>query len=713
MIDGREERARSRRPRRFVRCPETAARGLLATPGAIMVFSFALALGVRASYLFFLRESPYFDVPIVDAEWHDAWARDWAEGTWNMGGRAFFRAPLYPFFLSLIYRLFGHDLVAARVVQAIIGASSAAAMSGCGWRIGGRSAALWGGLVSALFGTLVFYDGELLIPCLLVALSSWSLFCLLAPWSRTSLVVGCFLIGLAAIARPNALVLLPLSLLFVYTRVRGGVRARAGVVAAAALAAAIPIGFVTLANFRAEGTLVLVASQGGVNFYAGNNPSATGRTAAIEELRDVSNSWNEFVDAARRAAETERGIPLDSREVSDYWSSKAWRWIADHPRDAVRLNLAKVYYLVNGYETPNNRDLYYDRPFPLNVLVWKSRWFYFPWGIAFPLAVMGAIVGVRDRKTRANIGLAAGWVLLYGLSLVPFFVCARFRMGMVPGVVLLASFALARGSELRRWQVLAAGVPALILANANVYRMSSEDVVRERARRGVVWMRAGDVERGREELRAVLDTPRGEGEAASYLSESAFLLGQSYQREGDEAQALRCFRRSLDLGPTSVGVLVSMANHLAKMGEHGDALRALESAVVLRPNDGAVWVDLGLGYENDGDVEEAVRAYQRSIELGPPGPRAYVRLGLAFQRLERPDSAVAVWRRGALRFPDEYALRFNLALAYAREGRSDSAVAEVKAALEINPGSEEAASLLRLLEGESREGIDPPPRARP
>ena len=47
------------------------------------------------------------------------------------------------------------------------------------------------------------------------------------------------------------------------------------------LCALIPIGGVTLYNATAGGDLVLIASQGGVNFYIGNNERSDGRTAIV------------------------------------------------------------------------------------------------------------------------------------------------------------------------------------------------------------------------------------------------------------------------------------------------------------------------------------------------------------------------------------------------------------------------------------------------
>ena len=154
-------------------------RGLL-TMKKIMAVAFCAGLLVRIVYLVSFHDSPFFDGLIVDAQWHDEWASGWADGTWTMAGQAFFRAPLYPFFLSLIYRIFGHDLLAPRIVQIIIGSGTIAALAGCGWRIGGKRTALWTTALAVLYGPLLFFDAELLIPNLFVALLAWMLFFVLA-----------------------------------------------------------------------------------------------------------------------------------------------------------------------------------------------------------------------------------------------------------------------------------------------------------------------------------------------------------------------------------------------------------------------------------------------------------------------------------------------------------------------------------------------------
>ncbi len=636
-----------------------------------MAVTFAFALAVRIVYLASFRSSPYFSIPIVDAEWHDAWAWGWAQGTWSMSGQAFFRAPLYPFWLSLIYRVFGHDLLAARVIQSVLGAGAAAALTGCGWRTGGRSTALWTGAIASLYGPLVFFDGELLIETLLLALSSWSLYFLVARASLPNLITGFFLLGWAAIARPTPLVVLPLVCIFAWSRIPKTARRRRTLLAGLTALALLPAAFVTAWNVRAEGTFVFIASQGGVNFYAGNNPHATGKTLAVEELKGTQGSWADFVRTSREVAERESGRRLSSREESEYWSRKAWRWIRSSPLEAAGLTIKKAFFLANSYELPNERDLYFERPFPLDVLLWTTGWFSFPWGIVFPLAAAGVALGLASRKNRRVTLFLAGWATFYALATLPFFICARFRVGLVPPMIVLGGFALSHGRNLLKPIPLVAGMAAFLLANNSLFGVRLRDTTQERARHGVVLIAAGRLQEGREVLRAVIDEGERSPNPASYLGEFAYQLGMTYVQEGNNDEAAKCFRESLSLGCSTVRMLLEMGEALSKMGHANDI---------------------------------AVSAYRRAIDLSPENPQIYNKLGLIYESAEQADSAIAVWERGMDRTRGSSALSFNLGLAYARRGEYEEALKILDRALEEAPEDSTLQSLRHEIKREVREG---------
>src|SRR5260370_30246080 len=86
----------------------------------ISAYLFLFALAVRLLYLCQYANAPFFWVPSLDALYHDLLARAIAAG--HSDSAAFFRAPLYYYFLGGIYPLFGPSFWAARLVQTAIGA---------------------------------------------------------------------------------------------------------------------------------------------------------------------------------------------------------------------------------------------------------------------------------------------------------------------------------------------------------------------------------------------------------------------------------------------------------------------------------------------------------------------------------------------------------------------------------------------------------------
>lgn len=675
------------KPHPTPKSPEEPARPPVTNslPG-IFILIFLIGLVVRMVYVMAFRDSPFFDIPIVDAQWHDNWAKGWADGTFSQSGRAFFRAPLYPFWLSLIYRVFGHDLMVVRIIQALVGAGAAAALAGCGWRIGGRRAALWSGGIAALYGPFIYFDAEILIPNLLIALLAWALFFFLSPPSRRSYLVGALFLGFAIIARPTAIVLLPVVLFYIWKRLHDSPVLRKQLVIAASLVALVPAMVITAANTSLERTFVFVASQGGINFYAGNHAGATGRSVNIPEFATSQNSWSDFVNASFAYPESEMGRRVSSREASNFWTRRAWRWIASDPAAAFALTLKKTYYAVNAYEMPNNRDLYLAPPPPLNVLLWKLPFFAFPWGLLFPLAVMGTIIGLRTPGKRRITLLLSGWVLLYGAFLVPFFLSSRFRLGVVPALILLATIAIIEWQRMRAKAPLIAGILTLVFVNTSFLDAQTENPAQEYAKRGVAGFQSGRLSQAKMDLEAAVA-------ASPNTSKYAYFLGEVYLAEGNKLQAHTYFKRALDLGVSNYQIVEPIGRALIAMEQYADAAVALERAIEQRPDDVSLWNDLGRAYEMSGEFAKSIAAYRRAIAIEPENVAGHLGLGFAYHKQNQIELAIDAWRIGLDNAPGSYVLQYNLALAYAQVGQYNSSMKMIEKAIAANPDAEEAEAL--------------------
>ncbi|TMA62093.1 MAG: hypothetical protein E6J68_14785 [Deltaproteobacteria bacterium] len=110
----------------------------------------ALATTLRAAHVLSLRATPWFDHLVVDPEYYDEWARRLAAGGW-LGERPFYMDPLYPYFLGVIYRLCGRDLLLVRLVQVALGAGSCALVAVIGRRVGGAAIGALAALGFALY----------------------------------------------------------------------------------------------------------------------------------------------------------------------------------------------------------------------------------------------------------------------------------------------------------------------------------------------------------------------------------------------------------------------------------------------------------------------------------------------------------------------------------------------------------------------------------
>src|SRR4029453_13158695 len=93
--------------------------GLPPSPGRLPIFVglvAGVALLLRLVHVWQISRAPFFSVLMGDARGYDAWAQQIAAGDW-IGRDVFYQAPLYPYFLGIIYSVAGHTLLGVRLVQ--------------------------------------------------------------------------------------------------------------------------------------------------------------------------------------------------------------------------------------------------------------------------------------------------------------------------------------------------------------------------------------------------------------------------------------------------------------------------------------------------------------------------------------------------------------------------------------------------------------------
>ncbi|MEZ6013484.1 MAG: tetratricopeptide repeat protein [Planctomycetota bacterium] len=581
----------------------------------------AVAVALRVAFVFALRAHPAFDAPTMDAGYHWAWARALAEGREFQDG-PFFRAPLYPVWLSLWVALFGDaSTLAPRLAQAALGGVSVALTWALGRRVGrhaggARSATAVGlgaAALVALMWSLIAFDAELLIPTLYVPLLLAGVLltarALEQPLPRRALLAG-LVLGLSAITRPNVLLWLPLPMLMLLRR--SGAR----VAATLALGACLAILPVTVRN-ALEGDPTLIATQGGVNLWIGNNPSSDGSTAIVPGTR---GGWWEGFHDTRAAAAAATGRALRATEVSGYYFRRTWDFVRERPAFALQLLLWKARLFLSARELGNNTD---ERFIAERFAPWLgSLPVRFGW-----LAAFGA-VGLLLAALRGSSGrLVGGFVALYAASVVLFFVNTRFRLPVVPGLAIGAVYFVERLRVVLtgrgpKWELLAAPIALGVLAFAYLPLPG----VRDGRATGLMDL-------------AKAELARGDARAARALLEEALTLEPNQvfarvafasvlQQTGEPERAVRLMEETQRLpGGDRPEVTAQLVDALVDAGRPADGQRIAESALARDPRQPSLHYGLARALGMLGDAPSARAALLRVLEQDPSAAHAAFSLG--------------------------------------------------------------------------------------
>ncbi len=702
----------------------SVARRVVESPWFWPCVIFALAFVLRLVYVLQVRYTPFFQTLGLDAKYYDRWAREIAEG--RAPGEAYFMTPLYPYFLATIYRLFGRDLLLVRLIQAGLGSLSAVLVYYLGTDVFDRRVGILAGLVTATYGALIFYDGSILLTPLLVLLNLLSLF-LLVRADITGKPVAYALAGLslgfATVGRAAVLAFIPVALAWVWLgsgmgaqdgsregraggkpadgkrpkmvpkthpkkngagRSTGRVRAGARAAALVLLGVLVVIVPVTVRNYVVARDFVIVTSNGGLNFYIGNSEIASGSYVRPEGLDIVEDADGE------RIAEEALGRDLKPSEVSSYWYGRAGRFIRENPGRWLGLTLRKLSFAMTSYELPQLENYYFQSRY--------SRLLSFPlpgFAIIAPLGLIGLGLSFRRRRSR----LLTLFFGVYVLSVVAFFVLARYRLPAVPALAIGASYALVESYGWlrdREWKRLV--VPGLVLlallfvVNANFYGIDRErGFAQPHYRLGIIYGDRGLSERAIEEYRTSIAIDPSYPK--SYLN-----LGALLSEAGENEQAIEAFRTAIRLDPGYSAARVNLALSHERRGDYDAAMAQLDSVIAYDPRNAMALRERGVVLYRTGRPDEARSAFAEALRWddGREKPEIEFYLGL----IERPE------RRAV---PAAAVRAMARADSLARAGRAVEAVDVFEEAIDLAPEAGEPFRRLALLKrdmGLLEEAID-------
>ena len=617
---------------------------------------FFLALAVRLAYLAEIRSEPDFASPLVDAGYHDYWAWGIASGKWELpegvgvdpeiAHHPYFRPPLPAYWLALIYRVFGHDHLAAHALGALLGSLSCVLVWAIARRLLGRGSALIAGLAAATYWILPYFDNEYREVGLLVFLYAATILTLLRyqerPGGGRAFLAGITL-GLASLAKPNVLVVALAVWVWIYwiarrDQPRGRTLRQIGL---SALGVGLCVAPVTLRNVIAGKDLVLISSNGGINLYIGNNPEASG--VAVDLPRDLPRFHSAFdYPQIVHAVEARTQRTMSPSEVSRWFAGEAWKWATAHPSRALALMARRALAFWSPTEIPSEKDLVAARE--------RSRVLWIlPVGFAAVLAsaLLGLGVALRRGVSRSGLALLGIFIALSYLSYLPFFVTARYRAPLVPFLLILSAEGLAyllRTARARNW-------PRLALATASLLAL---------------WalQRAGGPVHVRDEA----------GDLA--------VRGAQLAAQGQKEEALDLLRRAVEANPKNAMAQSNLGLLLSELGELDQAALHLRRASQLDPGDYRPHQNLGLTLARMGKVPASLVEFQKAQELASLDATLPYQAGAALRRARAIGPARKQLERSLSLDEGLVPARIELALVELAAGRAQVAEAQTRRALE-------------------------------
>jgi 4-amino-4-deoxy-L-arabinose transferase-like glycosyltransferase len=385
-----------------------------------------LSLALLARLAIVALTPPTIEWP--DGREYDAVARSLLEhGTY---GTQTLRPPGYPTLMAGVYALFGPGLVALRVVEALLGTVAVGVVGAVGASVFGPTAGLLAAGLMALHPILAFLPATQYSENTLVLVLALAFGAMFAAWRRGGLwrwAVAGALFGVAALIRPNTVVLVPGLGLGLLPALRRARRGWIGPALAAAAALILTVAPWVIRCHEVHGRWFFVATGGGRQFWVGNNARATGDTRAPTQ-------WNA---AELESLRTYRGDVARER----WFYREGVRFVRAEPARAAWLYVVRLGNLFALWPETHSRTAY------------LSLWSRAAQGLASAVIFAGVILALARRRSDPAVWPLVGAVVSFALVNAVFFTVLRYRMAFEPCLLWLAGAgwaSLAAGAALGR-----------------------------------------------------------------------------------------------------------------------------------------------------------------------------------------------------------------------------------------------------------------------
>ncbi len=330
------------------------------------------------------------------------WAQSILNHPFYVNGDAFYMAPLYAYFLALLYAVSGQSVFFAGVAQAIMDVCGVYLIYLLGKKIKDENTGLIAAGLYAFYQTIVLYSVTILSDGLITFLNICFIFVLYTAIEKKkwSFWILCGItLGFAALAKPTILAFIPFIIagLFIWPETRlSPLKTEkklihiVAVLLVGALACLVIIMPVSIRNYIVSGKFVLICTNGPVNWQIGNSADSSGLFCYPKaQLLSVTSA--------------------------EFW----------------QLMFRKTLLFFSSYEWPQNLSIYVVRQVvPVLNVAFVRFWMIVPFGI------VGLFLMAKNRKNFLFVTFA----IVQIFWVVMFFITDRYRFPAVACFTICAGF---------------------------------------------------------------------------------------------------------------------------------------------------------------------------------------------------------------------------------------------------------------------------------
>ncbi len=320
------------------------------------------------------------------------------------------------------------------------------------------------------------------------------------------------------------------------------------------------------------------------------------------------------------------------------------------PTGYIKGLVSKTNQFINSRELPRSTDVYVYRKWSvlLTLLTWKINGFGFPFGVVLPFA----LIGIFSYWRRIPFPVWS-FIILYPLSIILVLVTSRYRIEVIPVLLIMASAGFFNIRNL----------------------MQEKFTVKKWSGAAVILILV---------LLSIFSGPYTQ-EKTNYDAELYYCVGVEEKNKANMERAVHAFQQAIQLQPdypeayNNLGVIAEQSGNVEQAILYYSRAVALNPEIIVSRRNFARVLDAG-GY-----LDMAIEQYKAALALDANQADVLARTGFLLARQNRLEEAIPYYTNSLKISPDNADVQNNCGAALYELGRIAEAIPRFEAALALNP----------------------------